>query len=96
MHLTTAQNGYRSSTFRAFLPKDFALAHQDNLHICTKTVARKVEVERSVDGELRATGVVLQETAPGSPTVFVAARKEVVLCCGAVTTPQVLMLRSVP
>ncbi|EKM54661.1 uncharacterized protein PHACADRAFT_68181, partial [Phanerochaete carnosa HHB-10118-sp] len=95
LHLTTAQDGYRSSTFRAYLPKHFVLAHRDNLHICTKTIACKVEVEQSATGTLRATGVVLQEAKPGSSTRFVAARKEVVLCCGAITTPQLLMLSGI-
>ncbi|EKM54670.1 uncharacterized protein PHACADRAFT_197102 [Phanerochaete carnosa HHB-10118-sp] len=94
LHLTTAQDGYRSSTFRAYLPKHFVLAHRENLHICTKTIACKVEVKQSATGTLRATGVILQGTKPGSSTRFVAARKEVVLCCGAITTPQLLMLRS--
>ena len=93
IHHTIDQSGQRSSTFRAFLPKEFALAHQDNLHICVNTIARKVEVADSEEDGLRATGVQLQAHGPGSPTVYVRAKREVIVCCGALRTPQVLMLR---
>ena len=94
-HQTVDRSGRRSSAFRAYLPLDFALAHQDNLHICTNTIARKVEVERAEDGSLRATGVIIQSNNPGAPSVQVSAKKEVILSCGALVTPQVLMLRYV-
>lgn len=95
LHLTTGQDGYRSSTFRAYLHKEFMKVHRDVLHICTKTIARKVEVERTASGGLRSSGVVLQEARPGAPARFVAARKEVIVCCGAVTSPQLLLLSGI-
>ena len=93
IHQTVDQSGGRSSTYRGYLPKDFALAHTDYLHICTNTIARKVEFTRSTDGTLQATGVILQSIRPGSQTISVSAKKEVILACGALSTPQVLMLR---
>ncbi|KIP06969.1 hypothetical protein PHLGIDRAFT_30220 [Phlebiopsis gigantea 11061_1 CR5-6] len=94
-HQTVDQSGNRSSTYRAYLPQDFALAHKDHLHICTNTIARKVELSRTEDGSLRATGVILQATSPGAPSLHVSARKEVILACGALVTPQILMLSGI-
>lgn len=92
IHHTIDASSNRSSTFRAFLPKEFALAHQDNLHLCVNTVARKIETETLPDGSLRATGVLVQSDKPGAPSLFARARREVILCSGALRTPQVLVL----
>ncbi|EKM54668.1 uncharacterized protein PHACADRAFT_146831 [Phanerochaete carnosa HHB-10118-sp] len=94
-HHTIDSSGTRHSTFRAFLPKEFALAHSRNLHLCVNTVARKIEMEPLADGNLRATGVVVQSATPGAASVFVKARREVILCSGALRTPQVLMLSGI-
>lgn len=93
IHQTVEQSGNRSSTYRAYLSKEFVLAHVDELHICTNTIVRKVECIRTADGGLRATGVILQSVRPGSSTLNVVAKKEVIIACGALRTPQILMLR---
>lgn len=93
IYQTVDQSGRRSSTYRAYLPKEFALGHTDQLHICTNAIARKIELTRLADGTLQATGVVLQSVLPGSSNTSVVARKEIILACGALRTPQVLMLR---
>jgi choline dehydrogenase len=95
IHQTVDQFGYRSSTSRAYLPVEFVTAHRNRLHICTNAVVRKVEVTELGDGSLSATGVIVQSIASGSPTIVVTARKEIILSCGALGTPQVLMLRYV-
>ncbi|EKM48513.1 uncharacterized protein PHACADRAFT_214768 [Phanerochaete carnosa HHB-10118-sp] len=89
IHHTIDSLGNRQSTFRAFLPKEFVLAHSQDLHICVNTVARKIETEGLVDGNLRATGVVVQSATPGATSVLVKARRGVVLCSGVLRTPQV-------
>lgn len=98
VHLTVDRSGNRHSTFRAFLPKEYALDHAQNLHICTNTLVRKVEMTSAENGRLEATGATLQSndgTRAGQRPVYVKARKEVILCCGPLRTPQVLMLRQV-
>ncbi|EKM54662.1 uncharacterized protein PHACADRAFT_175178 [Phanerochaete carnosa HHB-10118-sp] len=95
IHHTIDLSGNRHSTFRAFLPMEFVLAHDQNLHLCVNTVARKIETEQLADGNLRATGVVVQSMTPGTASVFVKTRREVILCSGALRTPQVLMLSGI-
>lgn len=93
IHHTIDRSGHRNSTFRAFLTKEFALAHQNNLHICVNTIVRKVELDREDDGSLRAVGVSIQADAPGSASISVKASREIIVCSGALRTPQILMLR---
>ncbi len=92
IHHTVDRNGERSSTFTAYLPKQFVLDHE-NLHICTRGLVRKVNISASSTGELEAVGVVLQSHERGSPSVSIVARKEVILAAGALSTPQLLLLR---
>ena len=92
-HYTMDASGHRHSTYRAFLPRDYVTAHEGNLHICTETFARKVQFENAPDGIPRATGVQLQSKSSPFKTVFIGAKREVILACGALRTPQLLMLR---
>ncbi|GJE92703.1 GMC oxidoreductase [Phanerochaete sordida] len=95
IHHTIEPSGTRHSTFRAYLPKDFVEAHDENLHLSVNTIARKIETEPLPDGSLQASGVLIQNSAPGSASVLVKARREVILCSGALRTPQVLMLSGI-
>jgi choline dehydrogenase len=74
------ENGYRSSASTAYL---HPVLDRPNLTLLLETWASRVEF---ADG--RATGV---HTDKG----FVAARKEVLLCAGAIDTPRLLMLSGV-
>lgn len=99
--LTLDEHGRRFSTFDAFLPAETASRRRGNLFICTGAVVSKLDLEKTSSG-LKAVGVYFQRDldAPGgsSPldTVFhVSVKREVVLCAGAIVSPQILLLRCV-
>src|ERR1051326_4329153 len=83
-HQTTTRNGRRCSTAVGYL---HPVRHRTNLRVITGAHTRKV----LFDGR-RAIGVEYRHDG-GARTVH--ARKEVVLCGGAIGSPQVLMLSGV-
>lgn len=95
MHYTIDKSGQRSSTLTAFLPSSLTNSRKHNLHICTRTVVRRIEVTNH-DGALTADGVWIQGTAGAAPIHrFVRARREVILSAGPMGSPQMLQLRLV-
>ena len=80
----TIRRGRRCSASAAFLRP---VRHRPNLAIATGCLARRVVVEGG-----RATGV---EVADGDRPHAVRATREVVLCAGAVNSPQLLMLSGI-
>jgi choline dehydrogenase len=96
-HLDVAvdDRGYRHSTNRAFLPTQVARDRREHLRICVHTLVRKLEFTTEIDGNLRVHGVHFQSLDPRQPkkVCFARARKEVILCAGALGSPHLLMLR---
>jgi choline dehydrogenase len=84
---TTTKQGKRSSTFRAFLEGE--VERRPNLTILTGAQAKRVIFSES----LQATGVEYI-TAAGEIAIA-GATKEVILCAGAVASPQLLMLSGI-
>ena len=82
--LVTQRRGARFSTADAYLKP--AMGRQ-NLTVLTEATATRV-----VFDELRAVGVEYQR---GGQTFVATARREVVLCGGAVNSPQLLMLSGI-
>jgi choline dehydrogenase len=87
---TTTRNGQRASTYRAFLAGE--VEARDNLAIITGANVTRVILEMGAGGAV-ATGIEYR-TSDGQ-THAVAAAKEVVLCAGAVGSPQLLMLSGI-
>lgn len=86
---TTTKDGRRSSTFHAYLEP--AMDRQ-NLTVVTGALVERILLEG--DGEMaRATGVAYR-TEDGTHEE-VAAGTEVVLCAGAIGSPQILLLSGV-
>lgn len=95
LDVSVDDRGHRHSTNRAFLPTQVALDRCQHLKICVNTLARKLEFAEDMDGNLRVQGVYFQSLDPKRPNkvCFARARKEVILCSGAIGSPQLLMLR---
>ncbi|OCH84495.1 GMC oxidoreductase [Obba rivulosa] len=92
---TVDANGKRSSTASAYLTP--AVLARPNLVVAVNTrVERAVFYPGSADtnGIPRPSGVILS-TSPSSPRYGVRVLKEVILCAGAVATPQLLMLSGI-
>ncbi|KAH3830242.1 L-sorbose 1-dehydrogenase-like isoform X1 [Dreissena polymorpha] len=78
------KNGLRASTSRAFL---WPAMNRPNLHISIHSHVEKVLIEGN-----RAIGVLVNKDGR---EVTVRCRKEVVLCAGAIMSPQILMLSGI-
>ena len=63
--------------------------------LLTNTVATKILIEDTDDGQLRAVGVECCEGAAQGQPMRVLARREVVLCAGAINSPKLLMLSGI-
>lgn len=86
---TTTKNGMRSSTYHAFLEPN---ADRPNLTVVPHATAQRLAFDGDGD-TLRATGVEYLD-ADGT-THVVSADREVLLCAGAVGSPQLLMVSGV-
>ncbi len=80
----TIKNGRRWNTSTAYLAPALG---RENLKVEVESLITRVLVENG-----RAVGI---EYRQGNETRQVRARREVILCCGAVGTPQVLMLSGI-
>jgi choline dehydrogenase len=85
------RGGVRWNTSKAFLRP---AQGRPNLEIWTGMLTTQVLLEPDASGQLRAAGVALQPTAGGAVRQ-VRARREVLLCAGAVGTPQLLQLSGI-
>jgi len=83
---STTVNGTRMSSNRAYLHR---VRHRKNLHLSLESMARKVLIDRRTN---RAIGV---EFMKHGRIISVFASKEVILCTGAIMSPQLLMLSGI-
>lgn len=90
---------YRASTYRAFLPPALTRKRKSRLFICTDTLATRIEFSAPFGTtRARAAGVYFETLNTSRATrkiYFVKAKKEIVLCGGALGSPQLLLLRCV-
>ena len=82
--------GWRWNTAKAFLrPTCYG---RPNVEIWNNAQVKQLVLERGADGQLACTGV---QVWTGTDMVTTHARKEVVLCAGAVNSPQILQLSGI-
>ena len=78
------ENWYKGKRQPAGMAYDMA-----RVDVLTNTMARRVIIENTIESRKRAMGV---ELASGE---IIKASKEVIICCGAIRSPQLLMLSGV-
>src|SRR5436305_8529857 len=83
-HQTTTRNGRRCSTAVGYLRPAMA---RSNLRVVTNALSEKILVE-----DRRAVGVSYRQ---GGELRTIRARREVILCGGAINSPQLLMLSGI-
>ncbi|TCD61097.1 hypothetical protein EIP91_009034 [Steccherinum ochraceum] len=91
--VTIRPNGTRATALNAYLPQGIRQSRTSHLHICIHAVGEKLQFSSSDEG-VHATGIVVQRI-DGKANRTISARREIVLTCGALTTPQVLMLSGI-
>ncbi|KAJ7655293.1 alcohol oxidase [Mycena polygramma] len=96
---TIDQKSHRSSTFTAFLPKDLAENRKSHLQICTGAAVTCLQLESDSlhldSSSQRAVKGVAFQSNDSSLLFHVKARREVILCAGAIATPQILLLSGI-
>ena len=84
------KNGWRWNTAKAFLrPKCYA---RTNFEMWTMAHAKRLILARQDDGSLRCTGVKVWD---GTEIVQLTATQEVLVCAGAINSPQLLQLSGI-
>lgn len=89
---TIDRNGARHSAYDAYLPQGLARERRSHLTVCTGAVASRLQLDSASQ---TATGVHVKRAGSKAAPVFVGARREVVVCGGAIGSPQLLMLSGV-
>lgn len=89
---TIDEHSRRNSAFDAFLPPH--VWARPNLTVCTGVVVDSIDFEETADGP-RAAGVRIEHEIAGqvNKRFYVSARHEVIVSAGAISSPQILMLR---
>ena len=92
--LTIDEHKHRMSSFEAFLPASI-VGRRKNLVVCVGTVVTRVMFADKASDRPIVDRIVLDDVAnPSDAASFVVkVKKEVILCAGAVYSPQILMLR---
>lgn len=94
LSLTLSKRRERVSSFEAFLPKKIALERR-NLTICTNALVSSI-VFKQEKGLPRTEKILFKSSDRKSECIYsVRVNKEVIVCSGAIGSPQVLMLRCV-
>ncbi|KAF8904068.1 hypothetical protein CPB84DRAFT_1898066 [Gymnopilus junonius] len=90
------RGGRRSSTFTAFLPQALATERKSHLHICTGAAVSALDIEKDENNSQVVKGVSFQAATGIDDKIYHAiARREVILCAGAIATPQILLLSGI-
>ncbi|KAK0187394.1 alcohol oxidase [Armillaria mellea] len=83
---------HRCSAFTAYLPLHVAHERRSHLHVCPNTIVASLNLDPDT---MRIDGVFYQDARNDSSDVSrvykAIARKEVILCAGAINTPQILL-----
>lgn len=84
--------GARHSAYDAYLPKKLARERRAHLTVCTGAVASRLQLDST---RRTVTGVHVKGAGSKAAPVFVGAQREVIVCSGAICSPQLLMLSGI-
>ncbi|KAH9852303.1 GMC oxidoreductase [Lenzites betulinus] len=84
----------RHTPFEAFLPPKVIQERQRRLKICPNALVTRIELASDGAGDVQATGIHFEDTdfRRAGRSFFAHARREVVVCAGALGSPQILQL----
>jgi choline dehydrogenase len=85
-------SGRRCSTYHAFLPESL-VRRRRNLTIVLGSHVQQILLSNDIH-KLRATGLVVE--GKDQTLYTVRAKHEIIVCAGAIVTPQLLLLRYTP
>lgn len=90
------QGGNRVSAFNVYLNRQLALQRRKRLTICTGALVSRLDLDGQM-GIVRGVYVQQAREKPGdsSKDYFVKASSEVIICSGAISTPQILDLSGI-
>lgn len=95
LHWQSVSNGLRSNNAHTLRgPAARAAIAAGRLRVVTDLLVTRVTLEDGVPGP-RATGVCVRNFPGGGEDVPLRASREVILCAGAINTPQLLMLSGI-
>jgi choline dehydrogenase len=83
----SVHKGRRVNPARAFI---YPAMKSGKLEVITNAHIQKIEIKNS-----RATGVIYKRGGASGPTLTITANKEVILCAGAISSPQILQLSGI-
>ncbi|KID83939.1 choline dehydrogenase [Metarhizium guizhouense ARSEF 977] len=86
------KHGNRISALSAYLSKVVVSQRRDRLTICTGAAASRLETNAKTG---LATGVYIRSSKGAQEEFFVKARREIIVCSGAICTPQLLLLSGI-
>lgn len=92
MQFTVGADGTRQSSFRAYLPPDLIQERSSRLHVCTRVVGARLLFSSVSGGVMRADAIVVR-SLDGKASRTISAKREIVLACGTLASPQLLLLR---
>jgi len=81
--------GRRHTAYHAFLPKHL-VRERNNLTICLNATVQRILFSDTTEN-LKATGLLVENEKRRK--FIVRAKHEIILCAGAIVTPQLLLLR---
>lgn len=88
------KNGHRVSTYKAFLDKKTAIQRQKHLTVCTGVVVSRLDIDEQAG---LARGVYIRRVSRdvSDEDLYVQAKREVIVCSGAVCSPQIMLLSGI-
>ncbi|KAK7734722.1 hypothetical protein SLS53_007828 [Cytospora paraplurivora] len=94
LDMTIDKQGYRVSTYRAFLNKKTAIQRRKHLTVCTGVVVSSLDIDEQA-GLVRGVYIRRIGKDTGEKDGYVKVKREVIVSSGAICSPQILLLSGI-